>query len=328
MEVIASKQHLRRHSVPEQPVWQEQHRSYLAQLIGEYNTLIPNDVKSPAVAVADEIRTRFSDATKTKEITVDDVNTFELALLKLQSLVGLKCQAWQLRHRFRDVGGDVLYTAYLEAHPSKHSNEVDEETLRADLESILSEIHRMQRAIPGREELRRKLTVQVALVTLAIGLIALLVVICCSRRFISNGPVWTLQDQGTLKLVEENLIMGALAIISGSIGGYVSMQRRLQQLSSQTSFLALWHGRISLYTGPVGGAIFALVFYLLCLSGLLGTGSAIFPTVEGGIKEIKDVAKLLIGAFVSGFAERFVPDILDRVVAKRQLSKNHTGAIA
>ena len=82
---------------------------------------------------------------------------------------------------------------------------------------------------------------------------------------------------------------------------------------------------------PLFGGISALVLYILFLSGILE--SPLFPEfrlpefVEGAGRENirqfltetypvsgEDTAKLLFWSFVAGFSERFVPQIITRIV--------------
>ena len=74
-----------------------------------------------------------------------------------------------------------------------------------------------------------------------------------------------------------------------------------------------------LTVSAVSGAIFAAILYLLFASRLLHGGP--FPTVDNGDKSLEDLAKLLIWCFIAGFAERFVPDALDRLVSRSSKEK-------
>ena len=116
----------------------------------------------------------------------------------------------------------------------------------------------------------------------------------------------------------------------GIIGGFVSHQQRLKHLSDQElSFLS--RSWASILVVPLFGGIFALVFYLLTLSGLLQ--GALFPMysvpdfdnpvsaenltrffTETYPASGQDFAKLGFWSFASGFSERLVPDILDDMV--------------
>src|SRR4029078_4561252 len=65
------------------------------------------------------------------------------------------------------------------------------------------------------------------------------------------------------------------------------------------------------------GAAFALVLWLMFLGGLLS--GELFPKeIAGPLTSPipKDLAKLLVWSFIAGFAERFVPDLLDKLGLK------------
>lgn len=118
----------------------------------------------------------------------------------------------------------------------------------------------------------------------------------------------------------------------GVIGGFVSIQQRLRLLSEQ-ELKQLAQSWVHILMIPLFGGIFALVFYLLTLSGLLE--GAIFPaysmtqfaepaTTEDLRRFLtetypasgQDLAKLGFWAFVAGFSERFLPDIIERTVGR------------
>ena len=88
------------------------------------------------------------------------------------------------------------------------------------------------------------------------------------------------------------------------------------------------NGKFTLYLAPISGAIFALFLYFAFLGELLAGG--VFPKIfvrpSRGRKDVmsvptsgallwdKELAKLLIWSFIAGFAERFVPDTIGRLV--------------
>ena len=120
----------------------------------------------------------------------------------------------------------------------------------------------------------------------------------------------------------------ALVFLSGCIGGTTNHYRRLQQIPdndeqvrakvSQTTFL------LQALVSPVLGGIFAVAAYLIFAGKLLE--GPFFPAFkdtdsayEGLLKFFDvtpakniDVAKMLVWGFVSGFSERFVPNLLDK----------------
>jgi len=97
----------------------------------------------------------------------------------------------------------------------------------------------------------------------------------------------------------------------------------------------LRYDRAGLLAKPFLGAIFAVALHLLFMSGVLSGG--IFPTLAIHPKDVEvefksfffgtvlatdaNFAKLLVWCFIGGFAERLVPDILDRLANEADKSK-------
>ena len=113
-----------------------------------------------------------------------------------------------------------------------------------------------------------------------------------------------------------------IAMPAGMIGGFVGLQRRLKHMSIQDLELI---ARSWLYTGlaPLVGGILASLLFVLFLSGLLR--SDLFPTFVSGTTTdptlftallntkaagVSDFAKMIFWAFVAGYSERFVTDII------------------
>ncbi len=123
------------------------------------------------------------------------------------------------------------------------------------------------------------------------------------------------------------LQMSALIILCGVLGGLISMLRRLQALPPGSTPLfdtiALDAGQLGIGLAPIYGGIFAMVLYLVFLSGILDTviastaGDTVFPRFSDATpKTTPDYAKLLVWAFIAGFAEQLVPDVLNRLTTR------------
>lgn len=130
-----------------------------------------------------------------------------------------------------------------------------------------------------------------------------------------------------LALMKSNLTVALpVILLFGSLGAFISLQRRLKDFSEED--LQLFQQSIA-YTllAPVAGGVLAGILYLLLISGILG--GQLFPeidhktlTSEGkdGIsklfqiefKSAADYAKLLLWCFAAGFSEHFVTDIIGR----------------
>jgi hypothetical protein len=134
-------------------------------------------------------------------------------------------------------------------------------------------------------------------------------------------------------------------LLFGALGGFVSVYRRVQSLAEPSrdtaghrtpmlSLIELEHGRRSIMLAPVFGAVFAVVLYLVLAAGFLK--GALFPQFTAlpsdpkqGVTFIdffnasspvglEDVARVLVWSFLAGFAERLVPDTLDRLTNQKE----------
>jgi hypothetical protein len=118
------------------------------------------------------------------------------------------------------------------------------------------------------------------------------------------------------------------------VGGFVSLQKRIQQIPFE-EINQLRYGAFSIYLSPVIAAIFGALYYFALAGGLVS--GALFPdlgalraAVASGaacqsctdvsrFREIAvNVSRLLVWAFMAGFAERLVPDTIDRFAAKSE----------
>jgi hypothetical protein len=128
-----------------------------------------------------------------------------------------------------------------------------------------------------------------------------------------------------------------MVFTAGATGGLLSLQRRLQSLPSygeSLSDLVELSGRMTVRFTPIIGGVFAIVLFLIFASGLAsGTlfpkmpDSATLHDIRGFIEDLEPAStaewgKLLVWSFIAGFAERFVPDTLDRLIARSEQSKN------
>lgn len=114
--------------------------------------------------------------------------------------------------------------------------------------------------------------------------------------------------------------------IVGLLGGFVSIQQRLPKIElSELKILS--ESWVTILLIPINGGIFALVLMMIFMSGFLeGTmfPKYIHPKIDHGelLKSFsswasstfpetgRDITKMLFWAFVAGFSERFVPQII------------------
>ena len=198
-----------------------------------------------------------------------------------------------------------------------------EDQLRADLLRLLDAFHWKYTFGPIRERALNSVTRWILFVLGIFFLIAALAV---------------LYDYRNWGRTSETVSLIPLVVLAGATGASISLQNRLQRVpttgDSIIHLFALKQGRTSLLLMPITGAIFALLAYLLFISGYVQ--GDLFPKIRytgkpqeqlayhsfgSFLYEMSPVdpvnfAKLMLFCFLAGFAERLIPDVLDRVVEK------------
>ena len=309
------------------PVLQEQSLpcyvlTYFDHLYGQYQGFPKDAVDEEGKVLIDT----FLEKRKKSSITWNDLYTFELALIRYQPMETLRRKVWSLRSRYRDVAGEREFTAYFTSKPPDPSLPVTtEEALRADIEYLLSEIHLRYALRPAREKTRNWLSRWVAIITIG-GLLVVLSFLFLANNYPSMNPM---HKAGPLTVV----------MFVGAMGGLVSLQQRFQSLPDEgdpiDNVSELEHGRFFILPA-ISGGIFAALLYLLFAGGLLA--GELFPKISvlqpghdggrilltnlligTGPESTVEYAKLLIWSFLSGFAERLVPDTLTRLVERREV---------
>jgi hypothetical protein len=299
-----------------------QGQSYLSHLIAKYRALVMTD-SSPYKSDEDLVRETLKK--ETSPLTWGDLLTFEMAVLKSMPLEALRREAYTLRERYLNVAGLKTYENYLRSKPPDPGDEnIPEKDLRADVFNLLGKLHWLYASTPERERHRNRLAKWSTLIpSLLLGIIT-----------VSLVP--------TFKVGGKNLDLPTffLVLFAGAMGGFISMQRRLQSTSREgdplDNLTNMANGWFSLFLAPISGGFFALVLYMIFIAHLIeGT---IFPHIVSpcaaekglpfkdfaectGAASGGDFAKLMVWSFIAGFAERFVPDTLDRLTAKKETNK-------
>ncbi|MCE8033123.1 hypothetical protein EKK97_03705 [Billgrantia tianxiuensis] len=141
------------------------------------------------------------------------------------------------------------------------------------------------------------------------------------------GGIFALSFSG-----ERRFMIAWAVLLCGIIGGFVSIQQRLNNVTDEELVLldASW---FQILLVPIFGGVFALVLYLVFLSGIVS--GDLFPRFRFPLQEAKqsgdefmrsifretylrsgpDLAKLLFWSFVAGFSERFVPQLINNVTS-------------
>ncbi|HEX8144794.1 MAG TPA: hypothetical protein VF553_19650 [Pyrinomonadaceae bacterium] len=324
-----------------------------------------------------------------RELSWDDVYTFDLETLDLLSDEDLVRKAYDMRSKYRSIAGARDYDAYIASKPPDLTTlqlesirkdgekaSVATEVLRADVRYLLGQFYLHYSLMPLREELRDELTRRARKWTLIFmgffGLLAILSLILIGRLQATVGGVVS----STVGVV----------VFAGIMGGCVSMLQRIQSAPNEGDALynlaALSHGWKGISLSPLYGAIFAMLLYVLFTADILqgvvfprivtlnaassstnmghastqgqsantppahepsaavantASSSAAsdpsssptpapaptpaaksLPFADTGPVDGKAYALLVIWSFIAGFAERLVPDTLNRLVTKNQ----------
>jgi hypothetical protein len=283
--------------------------SYFDHLVAVYVTL--NSADSRADAVIGKSRERPDD------LTWGDIFLLENLVFSLQPPDVVNRNAWIIRERFREIACPSVYDKYLASNlPVESDTPAKLSLLKADLTRILDVLHWHYSLIPMRERIRKSLTksciAYVVFYTLVLG--ALL------YWFHHRGFNFA--------------AMIACVVYWGIIGGFVSSQRRMESIPSDgdpiISVFGLDSADYYLWLSPLLGAIFAVILAFLFIAGILK--GAVFPEFVNLIDKrglqffaftwgtlptsSEEYAKLFVWAFLAGFAERLVPDSLDRLSSK------------
>ncbi len=225
------------------------------------------------------------------------------------------------RDRFRQIAGDRAYASYISMTSAANAPSGGA-AQRAELLALIDRLNYLYTATPGKERIRNRLSFWLSVVTiLAVAAIAA-------------------QLRATLRVHDVTAGSHTLlvAVLAGVLGGFVSVQQRLQAATDVDPLFK----RLQMSSGfwniiivaPVFGGIFAAVLYAIFAAGAV-TGTA-FPVIYSGqnpaagqglapIMNLEtflrqtgpasgaDLAKLIVWSFIAGFAERFVPDVLSRL---------------
>lgn len=144
---------------------------------------------------------------------------------------------------------------------------------------------------------------------------------------------------GISYLFSQRFMMTWAGFMCGIVGGFVSIQQRIKTVSDDELVL-LTNSWFQILLIPVFGGVFALVLYCLFLSEIIS--GSLFPSfyIPKPVNSTpdtpfmiavftktypatgQDLAKFLFWSFVSGFSERFVPQIINNVAAKASEQNN------
>jgi hypothetical protein len=253
--------------------------------------------------------------TKAEDLTFSDLYAFERMLTRAVPFDRLKRLAPSIRLEYKDCVGVDAYREY-EAGKPPPATEADENELRTDVEQLQAELQWLYIIQPLEEKSRNSLTkwLLLAMFLLTLAIIAWIV-------------LWR-------TMLGEKVPPVGFVLFAGALGATFSAQRRIQTTAGGRSTLVniIRSGsvRLSVQIAPVIGALSAMVLAFLFASGLLSgalfpefTVTALFNPLVLGAGGTADAvfAKLMIWSFIAGFAERLVPDALDRFATQADKQK-------
>jgi hypothetical protein len=282
--------------------------SYFDHIVAVYLTL--NTADKRADVVIEKSRQRPDD------LTWGDVFMLENIIFSLQPVEIVERNAWIIRERFREVACSSIYDQYIASDFPKETDTPEKLVLlRADLCRVLDVLHWHYALIPMREKIRKALTIN------CMNMVIVYTVVLGGALYLFrlHGMIF----QATLSCV----------IYWGIIGGFVSSQRRMQSIPSDgdplVSVFGLENAGYYLWLSPLLGAVFAVIITLMFMGGFLtgsvlpefvrpdGQATGLFADIAQTLpKNGENYAKLFVWAFLAGFAERLVPDSLDRLSSK------------
>jgi hypothetical protein len=155
-----------------------------------------------------------------------------------------------------------------------------------------------------------------------------LIVAVSRRLFFAVMALAAIVVVAVVVLISTNWATSAAVVLSGTIGGFIGLQRRLKELTVE-DLRVLANSWVQICLPPLIGGVLAMLLYVIFLSGLVS--SPLFPhfaadpsTREGCEAphfrillchhgaDFGEYAKLVFWSFVAGFSEHFVTDIIGR----------------
>ncbi|WP_323120049.1 hypothetical protein [Burkholderia alba] len=158
-----------------------------------------------------------------------------------------------------------------------------------------------------------------------------------TKRFLClalNAAMW-LTAMGVLLFIigshDKSSFFPVLLFTVGGVGAVLANYRRLSEIPEQMADINLTLRRtaiVQIFVSPFIGGTFALLLWMLFFSGILQ--GSLFPVIEGADQlysnfhdlmanthpySYVDAAKGVVWAFVAGYAERFVPNVIDRIAS-------------
>ncbi len=243
-----------------------------------------------------------------------------------------RAEIWSLRDRFARVATSDALAAFGAARITDLAA-APADKLLAEVRTLLSYTHKSYQLTLVRELAAARLKRWLLWWTVALMLLF-------------GTALWTFSEAIGIT-APRSLLLGVAALaLAGGVGAVMSVARRLQGAIDTKvmardplfEIAALELGRNGIMLSCLIGSVFALlvfgVFYG-AVGGVLGlNGGFLFPQLSGrmlghepgiaralGFMRDGDLARMLIISFIAGFAERLVPDSIDRILSQGDKTK-------
>jgi hypothetical protein len=312
------------------------------RILGWFHTMVPVARKQrkadgtyldPIVREFDKIRVLIEEKRQQEDLRFQrdelggQVHNLNLIIGKLLTVEALEVTVPSFRDDYRMRVTAETYAAYTGSAPYKALNGCvrtpDAATrlrlLQADFIQLVNEIRRLTLLEYHIEETRTYLIRKLrrTLYKLLIAPTAIILLYLILRLTWGAGNLWPLFNVSVLATLL------SLAAIAGAVGSFVSALLRVAAVPESNevgrSVVALRDSE-SIRLAPVTGFIFAILLSFI-FGGQLLTG-ILFPKTEGVFRWPEllfyppELAKWMVWAFIVGFAERLMPDMIDRMVIK------------
>lgn len=296
---------------PNEPA--EDVKSYFRHLVATYHSLTPDEKKKN-----EDLAAKIDKHIQNPEaVPLDWDYLFELELLILRLMPDqmIERKKWVIRERFQEAVGEQDFRDYQQSGPPLKDE--PKGALVADLGIILDDLF-------WRHKLRTLWDSQWKhlVIGIAIGFA------CVAAASLAVVATWGLFASSVETTVLKAVLALAAVALAGMTGSLISLLQRLQSVPNDqkrtVNLIGIANGKALVFQSLTTGAVFAFLMLLLFGSGMLQ--GDLFPKVVwggtflAGLAGMFDkgdaLAMLLIWCFVSGFAERLVPDILDRLTKR------------
>lgn len=153
-----------------------------------------------------------------------------------------------------------------------------------------------------------------------------------------TASAWLLEHQTNLPLQKVLYGIGVLALAgaAGACGAYLSVLLRILDVSGTgrmtRNLFQFQNSRTITHVSPIVGVIYGVLISWVFASGFIS--GVLFPKVDDNhvwyyvVFEEIEFAKWLVWAFIAGFSERLMPDMLDKLISQSQTAVANIGSTA